>query len=539
MSTHKNNSLGELLLAKGLITSAQLEEARAVARHGSTLQRALVQAGVISEEDLVNFIAEHMDVPRLELGNFDINDALILLIPETLARKYLCIPVLKIEDSLTCAMADVFDLDALDELANVTGMTIEPAVATEAEIRAVLDKHYGVKGNFGEVIEEFEARNWGSMEEVSTDEVNRLRGLVEEAPIIRMVDKILDEAVDQRASDVHLAPQEDRFVIRFRIDGFLHEKDTLAMKFHPAVISRVKILANLDISERRRPQDGRFQIKVHDKPVDVRVSCVPTIYGEKIVLRLLDLGTALLPLTQIGLPDDVMPGYRSLLGQPNGILLVAGPTGSGKTTTLYSSLNEINSSDKNVITLEDPVEYRLKGITQIQVNPSVDLTFANGLRSILRQDPDIILVGEIRDLDTAEMAVQASLTGHLVLSTLHTNDAPSAVTRLTDMGIEPYLIASALIGVLAQRLVRLKCRPCNGRGCQRCLQSGYSGRTGIYEMMLPNEDIRRLALAKSSAEDIRRAAVDNGMRTLHDDGMQKVAAGLTSREEVLRVIKEG
>lgn len=527
------------MLAKGLISAQQLEEARAIARHGSTLQRALIKSGAISEEDLVNFIAENMDIPRLELGNFEIDDKLIALIPETLARKYLCIPVLRIEDSLTCAMADVFDLDALDEIAGVTGLTIEPAVATEREIRAVLDQQYGVKGDFGEVIAEYEARNWGSMDEVSADEVSRLRGLVEEAPIIRMVEKILNDAAAQRASDIHLAPQEDRFVIRFRIDGFLQDKDSLDTKFHPAVISRVKILANLDISERRRPQDGRFQMTAQDRPIDVRVSCVPTIYGEKIVMRLLDLGTALRPLTDIGLSADVLTAYRALLRQPNGILLVAGPTGSGKTTTLYSSLNEINSPDKNVITLEDPVEYRLKGLTQMQVNPSVDLTFANGLRSILRQDPDIILVGEIRDLDTAEMAVQASLTGHLVLSTLHTNDAPSAVTRLTDMGIEPYLIASALIGVLAQRLVRLKCRHCSGNGCPHCLESGYAGRTGIYELMLPTEDIRQLILQKASAEDIRRAALNGGMQTLHDDGMAKVQAGLTSQGEVLRVIKEG
>ena len=531
-------SLGEMLLGEGVITQKQWEEARDEERKtGLPFRRALIKLGVITEEDMVSFVADKMDIPHIELSNYLIDSKIVELVPEDLARKYQLIPIFKIGNDLTCAMVDPFNVFALDEVRMRTSLTIEPAVSTETEIKRALDEHYAVKGSLEDVIKGLDEKKLG-IKEGEEVELKRLKGIVQEPPVIKLVNMMIMDAVKEGASDIHIEPQEDILKIRFRIDGILHEETSPPKHFQSALISRIKILANLDIAERRRPQDGRFQMKMENHQIDIRVSCMPTIYGENVVLRLLDNKSILLGLKQLGFSKDTLEKHQELIKHPHGMILVTGPTGSGKTTTLYASLNSLNTSEKNIVTIEDPVEYHLNGVRQIQINAKVDLTFANGLRSILRQDPDIIMVGEIRDLETAEIAIQAALTGHLVFATLHTNDAPGAVTRLLDMGIEPFLIASSLIGVIAQRLVRLVCKECQGKGCKACHNIGYKGRSGIYEFMFFDEDIRQLIAKKASGDDIRKAAVKSGMKTLREDGLEKVKEGLTSLEEVLRVTQE-
>ena len=394
-------------------------------------------------------------------------------------------------------------------------------------------------------------------------DLKKLEGIVEEPAIIRLVNLIIMKAVKEKASDIHIEPEQEVLKARFRVDGMLHEAISLSKPLQAAVISRIKIMANLDIAERRAPQDGRFNIKMEGREIDVRVSCMPTLYGENVVMRLLDVSSALLKLEDMGFPKEVLEKYNKLITRPYGIILVTGPTGSGKTTTLYASLSKINTIEKNIVTVEDPIEYRLSGIRQTQVNPKVKLTFANGLRSLLRQDPDIIMVGEMRDLETAEMAIQAALTGHLVFSTLHTNDAPGAVTRMIDMGLEPFLISSSVAAVLAQRLLRTICPKCKekytptkealkdiglnekekiefyrGKGCSKCANTGYKGRIGIFELMMLDEKIRNLIVAKTTLEEIRKQAVASGMITLKENGIGKIKEGLTTIEEVLRVTQE-
>jgi type IV pilus assembly protein PilB len=538
MARREKKSLGEWLLEQGVITQKIWEEAQAEEKKtGRPLRKVLVEKGAISEEDMVNFMAQQMDIPRIELGNYLIDTKIIDCVPEALARKYQLIPVLKIGKNVMCAMADPMNIFALDEVRMQTGMIAEPAVSTEAEIRKALDEYYGVRGGMEEVIKGLDERKLG-IKEGEEVEIKRLAGIADEPPVVRLVNIMVMEAVREGASDIHVEPQEENLAIRFRVDGVLHEKESPPKHFQSAIISRIKVLANLDIAERRRPQDGRFHMKMENRQIDLRVSCVPTIYGENVVMRLLDTTSAVLGLDQLGFDPGILAHYHKLLKQAHGIILVTGPTGSGKTTTLYASLNILNTPEKNIITIEDPVEYRLHGIRQIQVNPKADLTFANGLRAVLRQDPDIIMVGEIRDLETAEIAIQAALTGHLVFATLHTNNAPGAITRLLDMGIESYLISSSVIGVIAQRLIRLFCKGCEGKGCKACLNTGYKGRMGIYELMVPNEEIRQLITRKSSAEEIRKAAINAGMKTLRDDGLDKAAKKITSQEEVLRVTQE-
>ncbi len=538
MPRREKKSLGEWLLEQGVITQKIWEDAQAEeTKTGRPLRKVLVEKGAISEEDMVSFLARQMDIPRIELSNYLIDTKVIDCVPEVLARKYQLIPILKIGRNVTCAMADPMNIFALDEVRIKTGLTVEPAVSTEAEIKKALDEYYGVRGSMEEVIKGLDEHKLG-IKEGEEVELKRLAGIADEPPVVRLVNIMVMEAVRESASDIHVEPQEESLAIRFRIDGVLYEKESPPKHFQSAIISRIKVLANLDIAERRRPQDGRFHMKMENRQIDIRVSCVPTIYGENVVMRLLDTTSAVLGLEQLGFARGILTHYQKLVKQAHGIILVTGPTGSGKTTTLYASLNILNTPEKNIITIEDPVEYRLHGIRQIQVNLQADLTFAKGLRSILRQDPDIIMVGEIRDLETAEIAIQAALTGHLVFATLHTNDAPGAVTRLLDMGIEPYLISSSVIGVIAQRLVRLFCKGCEGKGCKACLNTGYKGRMGIYELMIPNEDIRQLITRKSSAEEIRKAAVKAGMKTLREDGLEKVVQKLTSQEEVLRVTQE-
>lgn len=531
-------SLGERLLEQGVISQKQWEEAQAEEKNtGQPLRKVLIRSGMIVEEDMVSFIAEQMEIPKIELSNYLIDSKIIDLVPEALARKHQLIPVLKIGKSLTCVMVDPLNIFALDEVRIKTGFNIEPAVATETEIKKALEAHYTVKGSMDDVIKSLDAQKFGIKEGEEVG-LKRLQGIAEEPPVIKLVNMMVMEAVRAGASDIHIEPEEDSLKIRFRIDGILHEKDSPPKHFHSTIISRIKILADLDIAERRKPQDGRFQMKMGNQQIDIRVSCVPMVYGENLVMRLLDTTNVILGLEELGFSKDDLNKFQKLIKHPHGIILITGPTGSGKTTTLYAALNILNTADKNITTVEDPVEYHLAGIRQIQVNPKVDLTFATGLRSILRQDPDIIMVGEIRDLETAEIAIRAALTGHLVLATLHTNDASGAITRLVDMGVEPFLISSSVVGVMAQRLVRVFCKECQGKGCKDCFDTGYKGRKGIYELMVMNEQMRQLAAKKASRDEIYKAALESGMTSLRDDGLKKVEQGMTSKEEVLRVTQE-
>lgn len=530
--------LGEQLLEQGVINQKQWEEAQIERKKtGQPLRKILIKLNMITEDDMISFIAEQMNIPRIELNNYLIDSKIIDLVPEVLARKHQLIPILKIGKILTCAMVNPLNIFALDEIRLKTGLIIEPAVAVEAEIKKALDEYYTVKGSMQDVIKSLDKKTLG-VKEGEEIELKRLKRIVEGAPVIRLVDMMVMQAVREKASDIHIEPEEETLSIRFRIDGILHGQDAPPKHFQSAIISRIKILADLDIAERRKPQDGRFHMKMENRQIDIRVSCIPTIYGENVVMRLLDTSSAILSFEELGLSSATLEKYKKLLKYSHGIILVTGPTGSGKTTTLYASLKTINTPEKNIITIEDPVEYRLSGIRQVQINPKVDLTFANGLRSIVRQDPDIIMVGEVRDLETAEIAIRAALTGHLVFATLHTNDAPGAITRLIDMGVEPFLVASSIIGIIAQRLVRILCEECKGKGCKACFDTGYRGRMGIYELMVINEEIRQLTTKKSSVDEIRKVALNTGMKTMREDGLEKVKNGITSQEEVFRVTQE-
>jgi len=538
MAIAQKKLLGESLVEKGLITAEQLRRAELETRASAKpLRKILAEKGLISEEDLTAFLSQQFNLPYVDLTNYLIEPEIIDLVSEGLARKHLLIPILKIGDNLTVAMVDPSDVFALDELHMKTGFNIEPVLATETEVKKALDQHYRVKGTLEGVI--------GSLDREKLEikpgqelELKKLKGIVEEPPVIKLVNMVIIEAVRQRASDIHIEPEEDTLKIRFRIDGLLHERTGPPKYLQSAVISRIKVMADLDISERRAPQDGRIQMKMEGRDIDIRVSCIPTIFGENVVLRILDRNQVILELKQLGFSPSILTQYERLICCPHGIILVCGPTGSGKTTTLYASLNAINSEDKNIITIEDPVEYHLTGIRQMQINPKIGLRFAEALSAVLRQDPDVIMVGEIRNVETAKAAVQAALTGHLVFSTLHTNDAPSAVTRLLDMGVEPFLISSSVIGVLSQRLVRTICAECKGKGCKVCLQAGFKGRIGIFELMIPNEKIRGLITVKASADEIRKAAIDAGMLLLREDGQRKAESGITTKQEVMRVSEE-
>lgn len=559
----ERKSLGESLTDAGIITAEQLKQAQQEEkRMGIPLRKALIKLGFIEENDLVAFISEKLEVPRIELDNYMIDPKVAEVVPESLARKYELIPISKIENRLTCAMVDPWNVFALDEVRMKTNMIIEPAVATESEIKKAINQCYGAKGSMEDLIKSIDEDKLGVKAAKDMD-IKKLKGVVEEPIVIKLVNLIIMKAVKEGASDIHIEPEEETLKTRLRVDGMLHEIESPPKHLQSAIISRIKIMANLDIAERRVPQDGRFTTKMEGKQIDVRVSCIPTIYGENVVMRLLDASTAMLTLEHLGFSKQMLERFHKLIIRPHGIILVTGPTGSGKTTTLYASLDKINSPEKNIITIEDPVEYKLAGIRQIQVDEKVGLTFAGGLRSILRQDPNIIMVGEVRDLETAEITIQAALTGHLVFSTLHTNDAPSAITRLIDMGVEPFLVSSSVIGVLAQRLVRRICDACKkehtptqeelkdigllgdnkikfykGEGCPKCMNSGYKGRVSIYELMIPDEKIHNAIVAKAPAEEIRKFARAAGMITLMEDGIEKVKAGMTTVEEVLRVTRE-
>ncbi|MFA5275380.1 MAG: type II secretion system ATPase GspE [Candidatus Omnitrophota bacterium] len=564
MQKQEKKSLGESLVEAGVITLEQLKLAQEEEKKsGQRLRKVLVDRGMISEEELAEFLSEKLGLPRIELDNYLIDPKIIELVPEELARKHELIPVLKIGNRLTCVMVDPWNIFALDEVRAKTNLIIEPAVATESEIKKSLIQYYGTKGTMEDLIKTINEEKLGLKKDEKEVDLKKIEEMVEQAPVIKLVNLTIMKAVREGASDIHIEPEEESLKIRFRVDGMLYEVSSPPKYLQFAIISRIKIMANLDIAEKRKPQDGSFAIKVEGKEIDIRVSCVPTVNGENMVLRLLDISSVLLGLEQLGFSKPVQDAYEKLIQRAHGIILVTGPTGSGKTTTLYASLDKINTIEKNIITIEDPVEYKLKGIRQIQVNFKADLTFANGLRSILRQDPNIIMVGEIRDFETVEIAIHAALTGHLVFSTLHTNDAPGTITRLIDLGAEPFLVSSSVIGILAQRLIRTICPNCKekyspakeilkdiglsedgkiefyrGKGCPKCLRSGYRGRIGIFELMIIDDETRRLTTTKAAHEEIKKQAVASGMITLRDDGIQKIREGLTTVEEVLRVIQE-
>ena len=565
MITAEDRKFGELLIKRGVVTQEQLYQALIYKKyHGEDLSQILVEKRFADAKDVYRCLADNLNLPFVELHDYSVDPNVLNLVPRDLLFDLKAFPLFRIEDTLTVAMAHPTDVHAIDRLHRETGLNIEPVVCVEQEILAALEQHGGGVQRFDstldEAIEDFRSEHPEESERTSSE---KLKELSAEAPVVRLVNLIITQAIADRASDIHIEPEEDSLVVRYRIDGILHESLTPPKELQAAIISRIKILAELDIAESRIPQDGRFRIQTTTQEVDIRVSTLPTVYGENVVMRILDRGSLTLNLEDLGFEPDTYERFRTMLSSSYGVILVSGPTGSGKTTTLYSALQALNTPEKNIVTIEDPVEYRLRRIRQTHVNPKAGLTFAAGLRSILRQDPDIIMVGEIRDSETAKIAVESALTGHLVLSTIHTNDAPGALTRLTEMGVEPFLTASATVGILAQRLVRKLCEQCKrpvqpnptllqrlklpaelqrkevvfyrGVGCQDCRNTGYKGRIGIYEDLLVNEEVRTLTLREASSDEIKRAALRAGMRTLRGDGLLKARKGLTSLEEVLRV----
>jgi type IV pilus assembly protein PilB len=547
------------LVSKGVISAEQLTKAKdEMGRTGLPIEKALERLGFISQVDIAQSLADSMGVPFMDLNGYLIDGDVVKLIPEETAKKYMAVPIFKIGDRLTVAMTDPLDIKAIDDIRTKSKMaTIEPVLSTADMIQGTIDQYYGAQGNIKELAE-------GLTPEKLEEKIRSVKGageVTEEAPVIKLVNLIVMQAVKDRASDIHIEPEENMVRVRYRIDGILREAQELPKHLQNVLASRIKVMARMDISETRNPQDGRVQLKMESRNLDLRVSTFPTVFGENIVIRILDKTSVLLGLSELGFGDNDLKEFNKIIQRPNGILLVTGPTGSGKTTTLYAALSTINSMERNIITIEDPVEYEIPLIRQTQINPRAGLTFANGLRSILRQDPDVIMVGEIRDKETAEIAIQASLTGHLVFSTLHTNDAASSLTRLLDMGVEPYLIATSVIAILAQRLVRLICPYCkekytpppevlkglhinekfdayHGKGCPKCKNTGFLGRIGIFEMLLINDDIKEMITSKRSAGEIKKKAISQGMRTLFEDGLEKIKKGDTTIEEVLRVTEE-
>jgi type IV pilus assembly protein PilB len=561
--------IGEILVELGYLTQEQLNKALEVVQatkssrdHSRELiGKVLINMGLINEEQLAQAIARQWNIPFVDLSNIDLSLEIARTVPEDVCRRYKLIPVGKEGERLFIAMADPLDVYAIDHVRLITGFIVEPRVATESSIQAAIDKIFGVEKSVKEALEQIEDLPGAKVPTEEEIAVEELREIADQAPIVRLVNLIITQAVRERATDIHIEPRKSDIAVRYRVDGLLHNARLVPKHLHPAITSRIKIISGMNIAERRIPQDGRIPLNVDGKEIDLRVSTLPTIFGEKIVMRILDKSSTLLSLSQLGFQHEAQMVFERIINQPYGMILITGPTGSGKTTTLYAVLRQLNSPEKNLITVEDPVEYQLTGVNQVQINPKANLTFANSLRSILRQDPDIIMVGEIRDSETAEIAINAALTGHLVLSTLHTNDAPSAITRLVDMGIEPFLIASSLIGVTAQRLVRKICPYCKieytphidslsfldleipknvklyrGHGCDKCQGKGYMGRTALQEVMVVDESIKTLILERASSSMIKEQARKNGMRTLLEDGWAKALEGITTVEEVLRVV---
>lgn len=558
--------LGELLLKEGIINQAQLEKAINIQRQeGGRLGEIFIKMGVLKEEQAVAILGKQLNIPYFNLGTElkpAAEQSLELLIPKEFALRNTVLPLSRTLRSLTVAMADPLDLILIDNLRKLTGCEINPVIATKSDISKAIESFYGKSKMFEEAVEASYVNLPGitGVDEEYADQelsLDKLIARAEEAPVVKLVDLIIRQAIDERASDIHIEPFKDRISLRYRIDGKLYEIPPPAKQLHMAIVSRIKILSKMDIAEKRLPQDGAFLVKLEDRPIDMRVSTIPTIYGEKVVIRILDRSAVVLDLNQMGFGSKQLADMRRGINMPYGLVLLTGPTGSGKTTSLYAILNEIKGPTKNIVTVEDPVEYKLDGINQVQVKPEIGLTFANTLRSFFRQDPDIMLVGEIRDLETAQICIRSALTGHLVFSTLHTNDAPSAVSRLIDVGIEPYMVAPSLLLVVAQRLLRKLCSDCKeayepsevqtgsvkikadliyrAKGCSKCGQLGYRGRTSIAEVMVINERLRDLISQGASFQKIRDAAKENLMSTLYESGLKKVEEGITSLEEALSV----
>ncbi len=556
--------LGRLLLNNKIISGPQLQEAiKEQKGSGERLGSVLVKLGFIKEDTLVSFLSGQYGTPFINLSEFSINSDLIKLIPCDIAHKYLVFPLSLRATTLVIAMADPSNIFAIDDIKFLTGYRIEVLAATESAIKEALNKYYDTSGNLSELVSHLDGEGVEFIEEGDEIDISELKYASEEAPVIKLVNGMLNDAIKKGASDIHVESYDKTFRVRFRIDGVLYDAMNPSLKFKNAFISRLKIMSKLDIAERRLPQDGRIKIKTErNREVDFRVSVLPTLFGEKVVLRLLDKSSLQLDMTKLGFEKDDLENFQKGITQPFGMVLVTGPTGSGKTTTLYSAISELNEISKNISTAENPVEYNLMGINQVQIHEGIGLTFANTLRAFLRQDPDIILVGEIRDFETAEIAIKAALTGHLVLSTLHTNDAPSTVNRLLNMGIEPFLIASSVTLILAQRLVRKVCSECRipttlseqafidlgvkpeefqnihlykGTGCKNCNHTGFKGRIAVYEVMPLNANLKELILKGASSTDLKKEAMKCGMSTLRSSAINKMKQGLTTVEDVLRI----
>jgi type IV pilus assembly protein PilB len=555
----KTKQLGQIMLELGFITTEQLDLALEEHRRSpKSLGRVLIDMGYIKEGDLVRALAEQVGLEFVDLDEFPIDPTATALLPEALARRYRALPIGERDGKLLVAMSDPANVYALDDIRTITGRDVQPVVSTANDVERSIQKFAGMDSQV-EAMAAATAEHEGDVPE-------DMESALEDAPIVKLVNAIMTQAVGDRASDVHIEPQEKNVRIRFRVDGVLHEPMPTAPKsIQSGLISRLKVMADLNIAEKRTPQDGRMSMKVGGRLLDMRLASLPTVHGEKVVIRILDKSNALLALEDLGFLQSSFDRYAKSFHKPYGAILVTGPTGSGKSTTMYSTLNILNSVDKNIITVEDPVEYRLGGVNQIQVNPKAGLTFASALRSILRADPDIVLIGEVRDKETATIAIEAALTGHLVLTSVHTNDAPSAITRLVEMDVETFLVASAIDCVVAQRLARKLCERCKeayapedvelqeagysddareeigelfrAAGCAACSKTGFRGRIGLYEVMPMSEEIERLTVERASADAIRAVAVSQGMVGLREDGLEKVRLGQTSIEEVARVVK--
>lgn len=542
--------LGDLLVESKLITDDQLQTTLANKLPEVKLGDALLQEGYITEQQLIEVLEFQLGIPHINIFQYPIEEEIIQIVPADIAKRYQVMPIRTEGNQLFIAMSDPMDYFALEELRMATGYQIVPAIATKDALHRTITKHYDLQQSLDDV-----------MDDLTPEETIEESGITDDdSPVVKLVNQIIENAVAQRASDIHFDPQEIELTIRYRVDGVLRTERSLPRHMQNVIIARLKIMANLNITESRIPQDGRMKLTVNFKRIDIRISTLPSIYGEKIVMRILDLSNALDRLDKIGFSDNNLATFQQMIDEPNGIILMTGPTGSGKSSTLYAALNQLNEEEVNIITIEDPVEYQLQGVNQVQVNEAVGMTFANGLRSILRQDPDIVMIGEIRDYETAQISIRASLTGHLVLSTLHTNSAVAALTRLIDMGVESFLISSSLNGVVAQRLVKRICRDCvetvdptsremeifdksrieveqikRGRGCPSCNMTGYRGRIAIHEVLTIDQTLRELIMESASSNKIHHYVKENGQLFLIDDGLLKVKEGLTTTEEVLRV----
>ena len=543
MSKSLRDRLSQVLLEKKIVTEKDLKRATEIhAKEGGSFGWILVREGIVTEKDLMSVMSNAFNVPVVNLSRYKIEKECVGLIPEKVARQYRVIAICKLANTLIVAMADPLNIFAIDDLKVLTNFNIEPVLSTETDILQAIDNFYvSEKADISDIIQE---QKESGLEIVAPakEEFDISDAVLEgeTPPIVKIVNLILFQALKKRASDIHVEPEEDNVRVRYRIDGSLHDALKIPKKNQNAVLARLKIMSGMDITESRMPQDGRFKIRMQEKEVDFRVSVLPTSFGSKVVLRALDKSNLSIGLDKLGFSEYALERFKDAVRRPFGMILVTGPTGSGKSTTLYSVLNQLNTPDRNIITIEDPVEYQVEGITQIQANSDIGLTFASGLRSLLRQSPDVIMIGEIRDSETADIAIKASLTGQLVLSTLHTNDAPTAISRLVDMGIEPFLIASSVILIAAQRLCRVICKSCKGKaeGCKTCSSTGYYGRRAILEVLSVDDKIREMIIDRASVDDVKNYAVSKGMKTLRDDAMEKHKSGVTTMDEVVRVTSE-